>query len=328
MSIVLGIDGGGTKTTGVIANSSGEVLAAATVGPTNPNSVSKDRVHLAFTSLFNKLRKIDALAYNHIQHIFAGVAGASHERTQKELMKKICATFNRTINVTVSHDALPALYSGTLGNAGIVQIAGTGAVTFGISSTGKEARVGGWGHLFSDHGSGYAIGRDALEKVFLAYDGLIEQSSLTKKVLNYFQIDAVPDLVRLIYHSGKEKTLIASLSEVVMEAYEQGDPIAHKILSKNANYLGKAIAALLGKLFTKKAKSGKISVIVVGGLFNRLDLLEDLLMAGLGEERYRVQLKIPQLPAVGGSVVGALKQEQINICEDFVKQFKKSHQNE
>src|SRR5690625_7894553 len=78
---------------------------------------------------------------------------------------------NHKLPITVHHDAVTALYSGTLGEEGIVQIAGTGAITFGLTNAGEEMRVGGWGHLFSDHGSGYMIGRDALEKVFLAYDG-------------------------------------------------------------------------------------------------------------------------------------------------------------
>ncbi|MFP3490923.1 BadF/BadG/BcrA/BcrD ATPase family protein, partial [Staphylococcus sp. SIMBA_130] len=74
--------------------------------------------------------------------------------------------------VTVNIDAINALYSGTLGKPGIVQIAGTGSITFSINHDGLSDRVGGWGYLIGEMGSGFALGRDALEAAFLAHDGL------------------------------------------------------------------------------------------------------------------------------------------------------------
>ena len=103
------------------------------------------------------------------------------------------------MNVTVDHDAITALYSGTLGRPGIVQIAGTGAITYGINQNGERGRVGGWGHLFSDHGSGYAIGRDGLSAAFMAHDGLTEYTSLTELFLQHFEKEELPDIIRAIY---------------------------------------------------------------------------------------------------------------------------------
>ncbi|MDQ0352328.1 N-acetylglucosamine kinase-like BadF-type ATPase [Alkalibacillus filiformis] len=45
--------------------------------------------------------------------------------------------------IIVANDAINALYAGTYGEPGIVQIAGTGSITYGINEEGKASRIGG-----------------------------------------------------------------------------------------------------------------------------------------------------------------------------------------
>lgn len=327
MSIVLGIDGGGTKTTGVIARNTGEVLAEVTVGATNPNSVTSEKVKKELSLLLEKLKEYDDIAYSRINHIFAGIAGASHKKTRCEIREMIQDLTEDNFPVTVNHDAINALYSGTLGEAGIVQIAGTGSVTYGITKEGKEGRVGGWGHLFSDHGSGYAIGRDALEKVFLAHDGYPIETSLTNKVLAELKVETVPHIIRQIYHRADEKTLVASLSKIVFEAADEGDSQAKEILWENGEKLGYSIKTLLEKLFSQSLQSGEdLLVVLVGGLFNRLDMLKEPLYNGLGEYQEIIRLKSPEIPAAAGSVIAALGAENISVSDEFIENYNKKRE--
>src|SRR5690625_6422862 len=82
------------------------------------------------------------------------------------------------------------------------------------------------------------IGRDALEKVFLAYDGFPIKTILTEKVLTHLQVQDVPDIVRAVFHSDGSKTLDASLSKVVMETFREGDEVAKEIIQRNARHIG------------------------------------------------------------------------------------------
>lgn len=75
MTIVLGIDGGGTKTTGILANEKGETIAEATVGATNPNIVDQETLTDEFSDLLISLDKQNKIAYNQLNSIFAGVSG-------------------------------------------------------------------------------------------------------------------------------------------------------------------------------------------------------------------------------------------------------------
>ncbi len=121
-------------------------------------------------------------------------------------------------------------FLGSLGDArGVVIAAGTGAVTLGVGAD-RVARVDGWGNVMGDAGSGFWIGREALDAVMRAYDGRGPQTALTDVVKAlfpdlgdaYMQLLPNPDRVRLV----------ASLSTQVSQLATAGDPIAADICER------------------------------------------------------------------------------------------------
>src|SRR5690625_1197240 len=104
MPIVLGIDGGGTKTVGVLARSNGDVLASVEVGATNPNSVGMKKVKQQLSALLQQLKKVDDIAYSEIKHVFAGISGAAHDKTRKELTNMMEELTNHKFPITVHQD--------------------------------------------------------------------------------------------------------------------------------------------------------------------------------------------------------------------------------
>src|SRR5690625_4727038 len=127
-----------------------------------------------------------------MKKIIYGISGAGHPTSRKKLTDFIKENVPQHINVQVDHDAMIALYSGTIGQPGIVQISGTGSVTYGVNTEGVRDRVGGWGHLLGERGSGYSIGHDALIHIFQAYDRMSEQTCLKEKVLHHFNVQSPP----------------------------------------------------------------------------------------------------------------------------------------
>src|SRR5699024_5601159 len=156
------------------------------------------------------------------------------------------------------------------GKPGIVQISGTGSITYGIDHEGKRDRVGGWGHLIGEKGSGYGLGSDALEAVFAAHDQLGPSTLLKKTVPAFFDEQTPPDLIPLIYQATRPKVTIASLGRLVMEAADQDDAVATDILYQNGYFIGQCIKTLASKLFHQDTF---INVVLDGGLFNRIELI-------------------------------------------------------
>ncbi|HWM34937.1 MAG TPA: BadF/BadG/BcrA/BcrD ATPase family protein [Pseudolysinimonas sp.] len=90
--------------------------------------------------------------------------------------------------VLMAHDSVTS-YLGALGDErGAVVAAGTGVVTLAVGAT-DVARVDGWGNLLGDAGSGYWIGRAALDAVMRAHDGRGPRTALTARAQAEF-----PDL--------------------------------------------------------------------------------------------------------------------------------------
>jgi N-acetylglucosamine kinase-like BadF-type ATPase len=326
---VLGIDGGGTKTKGVIADQRGKIIAQHTVGASNPNSMQQADVEKELIELFTALRKqAGAAVYSELSVVFAGMSGVDRD-DDRILMKKMlqkCLTdiSPNDCKIIVDNDGINALYSGTLGCPGIVNIAGTGSITYGMNHDGQRARVGGWGYLIGDPGSGYAIGRAALQAVFDAYDGCGEKTSLTGLILDHFSINLPPDLIEKIYEPGKARKAVAPLSQLVVKAADEGDEVAQQILVSAGEDMAKAISCLLKKLFSKTSEYDKQEstlVVLTGGVYRRSDWFEPSIQDLLLKKEFKIEIIFPQVPPVAGALVAALNSVKIDVKGSFIDQL-------
>src|SRR5690625_325010 len=302
MGYVIGIDGGGTKTTGVIADEKGRTIAEATVGASNPNIVSATDLKATFSKLKGQLQQKNKAAFEKVDRLFAGIPGTGHPSARQTVHQALSETMPSTMSMTVDNDAIIALYSGTLGQPGIVQISGTGSITYGINHDGVRNRVGGWGHFIGEQGSGFGLGSDALQAAFAAHDQAGPATMLEESIRHFFKKQSLPDIIPEIYQATSPKETIASLGRLVMEAVDQKDIIATEFIQQNGLYIGQSVSALMKKLF----KKGDIPVVLAGGLFNRVDLFRSAIEAGLGNYSDSTRLIIPDKPPVNGAVSAAL----------------------
>ncbi|WP_188206767.1 N-acetylglucosamine kinase [Alkalibacillus aidingensis] len=314
MTIVLGIDGGGTGTQAVLADEYGKVYASVEVGPTNPNAVSYEKLDQTIQYMLAELKKQAPGAYEQIQIGFAGMSGVG-DSSKSSLVETIFAKYvGEDFDVIVYNDAISALYARTLGEPGIVQIAGTGSITYGINDRGESSRIGGWGYLFGDEGSGYAIGQATIRMAFHTRDGKIEADQLMNRVKEHYGVDVVPDIIPVVYNSNSPRETIASLSKTVFDLYDQGDEFARSIIEQAASDLAQSIHTMLTNHF-----NGKQYVVLAGGLFKRQDVLLPLLEKRLGESAL---LTVMDLEPVVGSVVAALKEVNVRPASHFREQMK------
>ncbi|PAV30975.1 hypothetical protein CIL05_04480 [Virgibacillus profundi] len=314
---VLGIDGGGTKTKGVITSIDGKTVAEATVGATNPNSIKQDDLKNELHKLIHSLKEQSDKEFPKIVSVFAGMSGVDRLTDRTEMEKIIRTLVPETVMVSANNDAIIALYSGTLGDPGIVQIAGTGSITFGLNEKGVLDRVGGWGYLLGERGSGYALGSDGLRAAFLAHDGLSEATAIHHLILEHFQVKSLPGILDSIYQSKNTKEVIASLSKLVVKAADHGDKTAKSIIKENGLYIGKSISCLIKKLFSEKVIQEQIPVVITGGLFKRIDLFEESIDKVCRENNIDARLVIPKMDPVGGAAIAALKEANISVDNNF-----------
>ena len=204
----LGVDGGGTNTRAMLFHAPADPdvdLADCLVGEGRAVAANFHRVGVeaattsVLTAITQACRQANITAHQ-ITAACIGLAGVSHPDNHRKMYDAIEQVLP-PLNFTLETDARIALAGATAGKPGIVIIAGTGSIAYGVDKDGEVARAGGWGPTLGDEGSGTYIGRRALEAVMTAYDHRThDETQLTEKICRYFKVNSPPELLAVIYH--------------------------------------------------------------------------------------------------------------------------------
>ncbi len=245
MSYVTGWDGGGTKTAVVYMGMDGAVMGRAVFGPLNPNGASYEQVAATVREAVAGMKKMPGGLLGCVC-LQVGFAGASNPSARK-LLEGVIREEGFLGELRLSGDHETMLY-GAVGREGAVLISGTGSVALGRNGKGETFRCGGWGYLIGDEGSGYAIGRDILAAVAKANDGCGPQTCLTDQVFTTLGISGMGELIRFVYDPNSDKSRIASLSPLLVEALVKGDETANAIAGRAAEELALLAATVISRL--------------------------------------------------------------------------------
>jgi N-acetylglucosamine kinase-like BadF-type ATPase len=153
----------------------------------------------------------------------------------------------------------------TRGKPGIMIISGGGSVVYGRNASGRSLRIGGWGHLLGDEGSGYWIGLEAIKVALRSWAGVTRKTELEEKLLERF--GAVDDLQLLsaVYSGEISEAQIAGLVPLVVSLSDEGDEASDRIMEEAAQHLANYCSAALDRL-------GTMPVYPSGGVFKDQDM--------------------------------------------------------
>lgn len=317
--MIIGIDGGGTKTTGVAVDKDGSVLAFHTVGPSNPNSSTYETIRSEINDLFLVLTKGKALTSRDV--VFAGVSGVE-SGGKKEWFIDLLREFTGPLaRIFVDNDAVTALYSETKGDPGIVCISGTGSIVFGINDRLKRDRVGGWGFLIGDGYSGFAIGKKALEHSFMEYDYGEPTGEMATQIVQHFKVGTVPELIPIIYDMGKSRDRVASIAKIVIELSNAGDEKAIGFLHEIADSMMKDITLLFHKLYENQGNYTKLPIVLTGGINQHAKVIINYFKEISLKELSPFSFKLASQHPVAGAIYAAFKEIGKDIPPSFVKRL-------
>jgi N-acetylglucosamine kinase-like BadF-type ATPase len=243
----LGVDGGQSKTTAVIGDENGCVLASGRGGPCNHAGAPEGRakfINAISTSLSAACLEagVDAATVRFASACL-GLSGGPADK--QAILDQILAADR----MLVTDDATIASSGALAGEPGIVVIAGTGSIAFGRNAQGRTARAGGWGYLFGDEGGGFWIARQALRAALRWEEGWGSPTALRAMLLDSTGARNVNDLMHRCYTPEFPRPRIAALSVLVAHAAERGDPMAQEIISEAARELAQLARAVRSQLF-------------------------------------------------------------------------------
>ncbi len=286
----IGVDGGGTGTQAVWGTGADHVLGTLELGPTNRHSVGDQAVEKAIADIVHHFDAEENASLQHICFSGAGVDTPGDEAFIESAFRKA----GYTGKLTVCNDAVGALTGANGGLHGGVLICGTGSIATAVDPDGKISRVGGWGHLIGDEGSGYALGIQAVRAITMAQDGRKPQTSLTEDVKDYLSQESIDDLIPFLYGEGASKEHVAALAPVVIAA-AQTDAVADQIVADQVDEVVLMVKALSKQIGTKEFSLG-----LCGSLVTKSDRYRNRVIAGIKKVLPGVKPHLPLYePAVG-----------------------------
>jgi N-acetylglucosamine kinase len=256
MRYVVGIDAGGTKTIGLLADETGKVLAEARGSGANLQTGGELEVEKVFDDV------LETLGRDHpISAVCLGIAGVDRPQDEQVIKGILRRLGHRQTDRT-----------------GVVVLAGTGSIAYGADRTGRTARAGGYGFLLADEGSGYWLGHQSLRAVVRAADGRGPATALTALLFEELEVASVPELVPRVYERGLPKHRIAALAPLVQRALDHGDAVARDLIAQGARELA-LIAVSVARQLTLGPEP--YPVVLAGGVFKGCPALLEPLVAAL-----------------------------------------------
>jgi glucosamine kinase len=290
---VLGIDAGGTKTVCLLADADGTILGEGRGTGANLQAHGELEVEKVLHAIIEQAIGNRVIVPSATCVGIAGVDRPEDDRIVRGIMRRL----GFRSRALVVNDALIALVAGVGDEPGVVIIAGTGSIAYGVNRDGYAARAGGWGFVLGDEGSGFWIGREALMAVVREADGRGPRTKLTPLVLEHFTLEQASGLVHEVYDRGLHRPAVAALGPVVERARAEGDVVAGEILRHASEELTRAAASVIERL---QMRGTSFQTVLSGGMFRVIPWLVEDVRRRLAEVAPRATVSLLSVePAMG-----------------------------
>jgi N-acetylglucosamine kinase-like BadF-type ATPase len=301
MGLLIGIDGGGTKTRCVLVDQDLKILTCVEGGSSNPLSVG---IEISASVIIDLIKRVLTFAeVIEVDAVVIGSAGAGRKKNAKDLKRaELDLIFRERLSIPyieVVSDAEIAIEGAFAGNPGAILIAGTGSIIFGKDKKGNIVRSGGFGKIIGDEGGGYSIGRKGLNRAAKLFDGKYVKSTFINLLHKNFGINDLDSLILKVY---SDKFDIASTAGLVIEAAGKGDKICRKILDEESDEFLYYIMK-----FKQKFKQKTFKLCFSGGLLTTENYYSKMLKSKIKKNFNEIEFVKPIYPPEVGAAILANK---------------------
>ncbi len=223
--VVVGVDGGGTKTDVVVADLGGAVLSVASGGGTNHENLGVDAAARVLGDVVGEALLDAGASRSDVEYAVFGLAGVDWP-SDVVLVDGALVELGLGGRRLVVNDSRVALRAGCTAPWGIVSSVGTGSVTAGVNPDGEWFRTMavGWGE---PSGSSTLV-REALHAIAAHHHGVAAATSLTDRFL---ESTGQPDVASMFEAITRQRSdVVGGTAPLVTAAAREGDPIARSIV--------------------------------------------------------------------------------------------------
>jgi N-acetylglucosamine kinase-like BadF-type ATPase len=256
---LLAVEGGGSKTTALLTDLDGKAAGRGFGSGSNPHAVGIESAHKAITmaidgALINatgRLPEGGSWQRTGIAAAALGLAGIDGPEDEAQLaawvkQQELAERF------VVVNDSELVLAAGTPEGWGVALISGAGSVCLARSPQGRTIRVGGWGHLLGDEGSGYRLALEALRLATQTVDGRADADALLHAILRHWSLPDAGALIRHVHAPGMTPADIAALAPAIVTLAASGDAAARALVDASVKDLARQVDTAIRRLALDK----------------------------------------------------------------------------
>jgi glucosamine kinase len=234
--------------------------------------------------------------------MWAGLAGAG-SAAARDAVTEALDDGTLSHRLLVGTDVGAAFHDAFGSGPGVLLIAGTGSIAWARGASGDIRKIGGWGHLLGDEGSGYFIGSQAMRCLTWSEDGRAAPTAMTDPLLEFCGVGSVEDLIT--WREAASKAQVAAVAPLVVEAANGGDSAARETLAAAVQSL---VAHVEASLEATGPWSGSAPLVLWGGLLDAEGPLHSRLGTALGHLDVRLEHRDLD-PAMGAAMLALSRLE-------------------
>lgn len=303
MNWFIGIDGGGTKTAFAISKNDGIPVHILTRSGCSYQEIGLENVLSLLEEGITSLLEETGITKEDCAGCCIGLpCFGENDFMDKEIELQI-KNLLAPIPTLIVNDGVVGWAGSLECQEGIHLVSGTGSIAFGCGADGSFGRSGGWTEFFSDEGSCYWIGKQAMQLFSKESDGRISRGALYDIIRKTYGLNNDFEFVDIILNTiAPHRDKVAGFQRVALEAAIAGDTAVHELYRQAALELAQIVSGVKSQL---NWSENSVKVSYYGGLFHAGDYilkpLEEALLS-LG-----CTLQKPMHSATEGALLLAIK---------------------
>lgn len=299
VAYVLGVDGGGSQTTAVLADAGGRLVSVGRAQGSNHQGVGIEVAMLHVREAVEVALEQARIGLNALEYVQYGLAGADRDFA---ILRPGLAALPYGPWHLVS-DAWQGLRAGTSDYVGVSLVCGSGTNAVGRNQKGLEVQVGGFGYLFGDTAGGRDLAHDGFRGAIRHWQRRGEATLLSQLIPAHL---GMPDMEAVYNHFLYYDAVVPlDVALLVHQGARQGDSVSKELLRAMGRELGLACNAVMDQL---GIDNEPMPVVLVGSVLQkgRSPILLGALQDTVRSRFEGTSFSMLDVPPVYGSVLLAL----------------------
>ena len=247
--LIIGIDGGGTKTSCILFDTEGNIIDRIIKEGSNLYVFKENGVNILLSAI-NKILKKNKLNIDDINAYGIAVAGIS-DQNQKDLLLKELDRIKITSKTILLSDVEAAYRILCPKQQGLLVNIGTGIICFAKDDNGKIIKEAGNGFDKGDIGSGYWLGKELFYRLILN-EALVFEDDDLKQIfdasIDKFNVKNFREMYQLIEQGDDIFSQLSSLGQDAIDLAMKGNDVALSIVQEGTRYVADYILNICERL--------------------------------------------------------------------------------